>query len=138
MNPSLERPLPVTDDHETGGFWQAATEERLVVCTCVTCGATIHLPKSYCHQCGSWELAWRDVRPTGTAYTWTVLHHSIHEAFPAPCTVVLVALDDDPTVRLVGYLAGEANIYPGMPLRVRFDHVEPGVTIPQWEPVHAG
>ena len=138
MNLPGERPLPVTDDDETGGFWQAATEGRLVICVCRACGATIHLPKPYCHGCGSWDVTWRDVRPTGTVYSWTVLHHSIHDAFPAPCTVVLVALDDDPAVRLIGYLPGEPAIHPGMPLRARFDHIEPGVTVPHWEPSNLG
>jgi uncharacterized OB-fold protein len=129
------RPLPVVDDEETSGFWQAATEHRLVVRACNVCGHTLHLPKSYCHHCGSWDTGWRDVRPTGSVYSWTVLHHSIHEAFPAPFTVVLVQLDDDPSIRFVGHLSGTPDLRDGMAMRVRFEDVEPGVTIPQWEPV---
>ena len=129
------RPLPVVDDEETGGFWQAATEHRLVVRACNACGATLHLPKSYCHHCGSWDVGWRDVRPTGSVYSWTVLHHSIHEAFPAPCTVVLVQLDDDTSIRFIGHLPGTPELRDGMAMRVRFEDLEPGVTIPQWEPV---
>ncbi len=132
---AVDRPLPVVDDEETGGFWAAAAEHRLVVRTCNSCAATLHLPKSYCHHCGSWDVGWRDVRPTGSIYSWTVLQHSIHEAFPAPCTVVLVQLDEDPSVRFVGHLPGAPELYDGMPVRVRFEDVEPGVTIPQWEPV---
>lgn len=129
------RPLPVVDDEETGGFWQAATEHRLVVRACNACGATLHLPKSYCHHCRSWDVGWRDVRPTGSVYSWTVLLHSIHEAFPAPCTVVLVQLDEDPSIRFVGHLPGTPELRDGMAMRVRFEDVEPGMTIPQWEPV---
>ena len=132
--PAPQRVLPVTTDPETGEFWRAATEERLVVCTCRACGRSLHLPKSFCHHCGSWDVGWRDVTPAGTLYTWTVVKHSIHAAFPAPCTVILVALDDDPAVRLVGWLRGEPDVYAGLPMRVRFEHVEPGVTLPQWEP----
>jgi uncharacterized OB-fold protein len=131
------RPLPVVDDEDTGGFWHAATEHRLVVRVCNSCSATLHLPKSYCHHCGSWYVGWRDVRPTGSLYSWTILHHSIHEAFPAPCTIVLVQLDEDPNVRFVGHLAGVPDLYDGMPMQVRFEDVEPGVTIPQWQPARA-
>ena len=135
MMAGTPRPLPVTDDPETGGFWQAAAEHRLVVRVCTGCSATLHLPKSYCHHCGSWDVSWRDVRPAGSLYSWTVVRHSIHEAFPAPCTVVLVQLDDDPGVRFVGNIPGVPDLEAGMPMRVRFEDVEPGVTIPQWEPV---
>jgi hypothetical protein len=128
------RPLPFTEDEDTGGFWQAAAEHRLVVCCCDQCGATLHLPKSYCHHCGSWDVGWREVRPEGLLYSWTVLRHSIHESFPAPCTIVLVQLAEDPSVRFVGHLPGAPELQVGMPMRVRFEDVEPGVTIPQWEP----
>ncbi|TPG32469.1 hypothetical protein EAH80_19560 [Mycobacterium hodleri] len=137
MTHSVTPPLPVTDDEETRGFWEAAAEGRLVVRNCNNCSAVLHLPKSYCHHCGSWDTGWRDVRPEGSVYTWTVLQHSIHPAFPAPCTVVLIALDEDPAVRFVGYLDGAPTVYEGMPMRVRFDSVEPGIVLPQWEPVGA-
>lgn len=130
--------LPVTTDTDTGGYWQAATEERLALCACRACGMTLHLPKGYCHHCGSWDVVWRSAGTTGTLYSWTVVRHSIHSAFPAPCTVILVALDDDPTVRLVGNLQGEPPVYAGMPMQVWFEHVAPGVTLPQWQPVEIG
>ena len=112
-------------------------EHRLVVRSCDDCSATLHLPKSYCHHCGSWNIGWRDIRPAGSLYSWTVVWHSIHEAFPAPCTVVLVALDDEPEVRFVGYLPGAPELEAGMPMRAWFEDVEPGVTIPQWAPVES-
>lgn len=135
MAPAAGRPLPVVDDEETGGFWLAANQHRLVVRTCRDCGAKLHLPKSYCHRCGSWDVGWQSVRPTGSVYSWTVLQHTIHDAFPAPCTIVLVQLDEDPSIRFVGYLADTPELHDGMPMRVRFEDVEPGVTLPQWEPV---
>lgn len=134
MAPTDERPLPVVDDEETGGFWLGANQHRLVVRVCSTCGANLHLPKSYCHHCGSWDTDWREVRPTGSVYSWTVLHHTIHPAFSSPCTVVLIQLDEDPSVRFIGQLPGAPKLSVGMPMRVRFEDVEPGVTLPQWEP----
>lgn len=134
MSDFASRPLPVVNDEETAGFWQAANEHRLVVRTCNACGAKLHLPKSYCHRCGSWDVGWRDVRATGSVYSWTILHHTIHEAFPAPCTIVLVALDEDASIRFIGQIPGAAELYEGMPMRVRFEDIEPGVTLPQWEP----
>jgi len=126
-------PAPVTDDEDTGGYWQAAAEGRLVVRTCVSCGGVLHLPKPYCHHCGSWDTSWREARSTGTLYSWTVVHHQIHAAFPTPYTVVLVELDDPPGVRLIGHLESTPELHEGMAMQVRFHEVVPGATIPDWE-----
>lgn len=134
MTTPTSRPLPVVDDDETGGFWRAAAEHRLAVRQCGNCSAILHLPKSFCHHCESWDALWRDVSPRGSLYSWTVVRHAIHGAFPAPYTVVLVALDEFPDVRFVGHLPGTPDLSAGIPMHVRFEDVEPGVTIPQWEP----
>jgi len=130
-------PLPYTDDIDTGGFWQAAADGRLVVGVCLSCESVLHLPKAYCHVCGSWETGWREVSPTGTLYTWTVVRQQLHPAFPAPSTMVLVDLDDAPGTRLLGSIAGTPELRAGMPMRARFDEAVPGVRLVQWEPADA-
>jgi uncharacterized OB-fold protein len=127
------RPVPVTDDEDTGGYWQAAAEGRLVVQECLNCHSVLHLPKPFCHRCESWDVGWRDVSPTGTVYTWTVVDHQIHAAFPVPYTVVLVELDDAPGVRVVAHLPGAAQLRVGQAMRARFDEPTPGVAVPGWE-----
>jgi uncharacterized OB-fold protein len=125
--------LPVTDDRDTGGFFEAARRGELVVRACSSCGAVLHVPRAYCRACGSWEGEWRPVAGTGTLHTWTVVDHQVHPAYPVPYTVVLVDLDDAP-VRLVGHLSGSPDLRDGMAMRVRFDEVGDGVVLPQWEP----
>ncbi|MET0908729.1 MAG: zinc ribbon domain-containing protein, partial [Ilumatobacteraceae bacterium] len=49
------RILPVDDDRDTGGFFQAAHDRRLVVKSCRSCGAVLHLPRDYCYHCDSWD-----------------------------------------------------------------------------------
>ena len=56
------------DDHDTGGFFEAAARGELVVRACSKCGAILHVPRAYCHTCGSWDGEWRP------------------SAAPAPCT----------------------------------------------------
>ena len=132
--PNPSPPLPVVDDVDTGGFWQAAAQGRVVVCACRSCAAVLHLPKAYCHFCGSWDIEWREVAPTGTLHSWTVVRQDLHPAFPAPYTTVLVDLDDAPGARLVGHLKGVPELTMGMPMRARFDEAEPGVVVVNWEP----
>ena len=132
----MNRLLPVDDDHDTGGFFAAAKEHRLVVRTCMECGKHLHLPRAYCAACRSWNTAWTEVEgDAGSLYAWTVVEHPIHPAYPVPYTVVLVDVDGAPGVRLVGHLPGHPDLEPGQAMRLRFDEAGEGVTLPNWEPV---
>jgi hypothetical protein len=51
-----------------------------------------------------------------------------------PYTIVLVDLDDAPGVRLLGNLPGSPDLRAGMAMQVRFDHLNDGVVLPNWEP----
>ncbi|MGE0308960.1 MAG: Zn-ribbon domain-containing OB-fold protein, partial [Acidimicrobiia bacterium] len=99
-------PVPAADDPDTGGFFAAAQRHELALCYCSACDSVLHLPKAYCHHCGSWDVAWRAVRPAGTLHSFTIVEHQVHPAFPVPHTLVLVSIDDEPAARLVGHIPG--------------------------------
>ena len=126
------RPIPVDDDIDTGGFFEAARRSELVVRVCDGCGAVLHMPRAYCRTCGSWEGRWQPVAGRGRVYSWTVVEHQVHPAFPTPYTVVLVQLDDAPA-RLVGHLPGSPELVEGQPMEVWFETLDDGVVVPQWK-----
>ncbi len=128
---------PVVDDHDTGGFFEAAARGELVVRACSGCGSVLHVPRAYCRACGSWEGEWRPAGTTGTLHSFTVADHQVHPAYPVPYTIVLVDLDDVPGVRLLGHLDGNPDLTIGMPMDVRFDDLADGVVLPNWEPAAA-
>lgn len=131
----MDRILPVDDDHDTGGFFSAANQRRLVVRTCLDCGANLHLPRAYCSHCRSWNTAWKDVDgERGTLYAWTVVERPTHPAYPVPYTVVLVDVDGAPGMRLVGYLPGRPELRAGQAMKLGFDEAGEGVVLPNWEP----
>ena len=138
MTDTTDRPrriLPVDDDHDTGGFWDAAKRGQLVVRRCDGCGAVIHVPVAYCYACGSWEGSWTPVAGTGRVVSWTTAEHQVHPAYPVPYTIVLVELDDHPGVRFVGHLPGAPQLTDGQPMRVWFEQLDGGAMLPQWAPV---
>ena len=76
--------------------------------SCKGCGKH-HWPAVFrCPDCGSWEQEWNPVSPIGKIYSWTRTWHVFTgiEGFNPPFVSVVVALDDVPSVRLLGVLEG--------------------------------
>jgi uncharacterized OB-fold protein len=128
------RPFPVTDDHDTAGFFEAARRHELAIRMCDHCDAVLHLPVAYCRSCGSWDTHWQRVSGAGRLYSWTVVAHQVHPAFPAPYTLVLVELEDHPEARLVGSMPGRHELQAGQPMEVWFESLGDDVVLPQWRP----
>ena len=133
------RLLPETNDHDTGGFFAAAAREELAICACAACGHVLHPPRAYCSTCGRWDTVWRTVSGRGRLYSWTTVEHQVHRAFPVPYTIILVELEDEPDVHLVGYLPGRPELTAGQPMEVWFEPVDDdGTRLPQWTPASEG
>ena len=132
MDQTALRLIPVDDDRDTGGFWQAARRHQLAILTCDQCAAVLHMPRAYCHTCGSWKSHWEPVSGLGRLYSWTTVEHQVHPAFPVPYTIVLVELSEQPGVRLMGYLPGAPELAKGQAMRAWFEATDGGVVLPQW------
>jgi uncharacterized OB-fold protein len=123
-------PLPVTDDPIDAGFWAAARDGRLVVQACARCGHRVFPPRPMCPSCRSVDRVWDTVSGLGTIWSWTVAHPPLLPVFAeqAPYAVVIVALDEDPSIRLVGNLVADVD--------APIDSIDPS-TIQMDEPVRA-
>ena len=129
-----DRVLPVTTDHDTAPFWAAAARGELVVRWCGTCERPVHLPKAFCSRCHQMTDVWKPVSGRARVHSWTTVEHQVHPGHPTPYTVVVVTLDDEPEVRLLGSLPGRAELSADQPMEVWFEQVD-DVTLPQWRPV---
>jgi uncharacterized OB-fold protein len=129
------RPLPVVDDADTAGYWQAARDHRLVVRCCRACGRDLPVPRAVCRYCHSWQTAWRDLQPRGRLVSWTVVQQALLPGFTPPYTLVLVEIDGAPGVRSLGSVPGPGeSFYPGMPMAATFEDIDDSVTLLQWRP----
>lgn len=129
----LPRLLPVDDDIDTGPFFEAARRNELVIQHCNCCDAVLHVPRAYCSDCGSWDTRWQRVSGKATLYSWTVVTHQVHPAYPVPYTVLLVKLDDC-GAKLIGSMPGTQKLRIGQPMEVWFEQLDDGVVIPNWRP----
>ena len=129
------KPLPYADA-ETKPYWEWTKKHELRMQRCADCGELRFPPGPMCPSCNSMRDEWVPMRGTGTIYSWIIVHPPVLPAFAddAPYAVVLVQLDDDPVLRLVGQVIDVPNdeLAAGMALEVVFDDVTPEVTLPKW------
>jgi uncharacterized protein len=134
----LPRLAPTTSDPDTGGFFAAAAGGDVALRYCADCGGLLHLPRAYCHHCGSWNTGYRAVAPRARVYSWTVVEHQVHPAYPVPYTVALVELADDPAARLVTFLPGRPALAAGQEVLAWFERLDNGTVLVQWRPAAGG
>ncbi len=96
-------PLPDVEWQSTREFWAAAARGELVIPRCAGCGAWNWYPPDRCRACESAELPWTRVSGRGTLFSWAVVRRALVKPFAAhvPYATGLVALEEDPDVRLV-------------------------------------
>ncbi|HVX22804.1 MAG TPA: OB-fold domain-containing protein [Acidimicrobiales bacterium] len=141
MHPQF--PLPDPGDELTRPFWAAAAAGHLAMPRCRRCRGLVWYPEPSCPACGSPAPAWEPVAGTGTLYTWTVVRHAFLPAFAAavPFVAGLVALTEDPAVRLVTRIVGAdpSDLAVDLPMEVTFGELRyeadgPAVTAPFFRP----
>jgi uncharacterized OB-fold protein len=140
-------PLPDTDWAPTAPFWAAAAEHRLSLPRCDACQRLVWYPADTCRRCGAEAQTWVDLSGRATLFSWVVVHQRFLPQYEPPFVTALVAVDEDPAVRLATRLVDVDPAEPALtidqPVEVtfgplRFEAVEGEVTAPFWRPTAAG
>jgi len=135
--------LPDLESEDAAEFWAGCARGELLVQHCAHCDAPRFPPRPMCPRCRSISSIWKPVSGRGTIWSFVVAHPPLLPAYAelAPYNVIVVALDEDPTLRMVGNLLARphgpinevdpATIRIGEPVRVVFQQVE-DVSLPSW------
>ena len=118
----------------TEPFWQAATEHRLVVPRCTSCG-TFRLPPSpFCFHCRAQEVEWIDHDGAGEIYSFTVIRHAVipQVAEALPFVAAVVELPGTDGCRLVGNVVDcePTDVRIGLPVTLDWYDVREGESVP--------
>jgi uncharacterized OB-fold protein len=126
----FDPPMLPLETPETAGYFEGARLGELRIQACRVCGRLRHPPCPRCPWCHSADREWRAVSGRGRIWSFVVPHPPLLPGFTelAPYNVVLVELDEDPTIRVTGNLVAVAGGRP--------DEIDPG-TIVIGEPVRA-
>lgn len=132
----------VDDDGEA--FWAFVAEGELRMQACADCGRLRFPPRPMCPSCTSMEVEWKRMSGTGIVWSFVLAHPPLLPAYAelAPYNVVVVALDEDPAIRMVGNLVASADgpmneildVEIGAPVEVVFWKRSDGVVLPNWTP----
>ncbi len=104
MHPDF--PLPDVDWEPTREFWAGAARGVLRIPRCDGCTRWMWYPEPPCRWCGDTRLTWYDVSGRGRLFSWSVVRYAWipQVADRLPFVTGLVALEEDPAVRVVSYI----------------------------------
>jgi uncharacterized OB-fold protein len=74
-------------------FWEACDRGELLVQHCGHCDRRIFPPEPACPGCLSQELEWTPSPPTGTVYSFSIVHRSPGPAYPVPYALAVIDMD---------------------------------------------
>lgn len=116
MSEGVPIPYPARD-RDTAEFWAAQDAHELKFQRCTKCQAVRYPVGPLCPECHSFDFAWVASSGRGVIYSYTVVRHQTHPAFPAPYTVLLVELEEGP--RVIAQLRAPEGAAFGIGTRVR-------------------
>lgn len=134
----------VDDDSEP--FWAATAKGELRMQACASCRRLRFPPRPMCPWCRSLECEWPLMSGRGTVWSFVIAHPPLLPAYAAlaPYNVVVVSLDEDPGIRVVGNLVsgpdggfGAEDVPPesitiGTPVEAVFQHLADEFVLPRW------
>ncbi|MBW2385567.1 MAG: OB-fold domain-containing protein [Deltaproteobacteria bacterium] len=136
-------PLPDVNWEPTRGFWQAAQRRELQMPRCERCGLINWYPPPRCRACECESLGWSSLSGRATLFSWSHVSRALFDGYAskAPYITGLVALEEDPRVRLVTLLVDclPEDLTIDMPVEVvfrvlEFPDVEGSVIAPMFRP----
>jgi uncharacterized OB-fold protein len=141
QGPRAAFPVPIPDA-DTQPFWDGVARGELLVQRCARCAAWLWQPRPVCSRCHAPDPVWTRVSGAGRVASWTVIRPPTLPAWAekVPFVVLLVELDEG--VRMVGYLVDDAGallrtdgaaegIALGTRVLLRF-HEQAGTRLPCW------
>jgi uncharacterized OB-fold protein len=134
-------------DEDSQPFWDGCARGELLVQACGACGRRRIPPRPMCPSCRSFETRWEKVSGRGAVWSFVVSHPPLLPAYAAvaPYNVVVVALDEDASLRMVGNVVegpdapldsiDPTSLTIGEAVEVVFDSPVDGIAMPRWRPI---
>ncbi len=129
------KPLPEADN-VSAPYWKAASEGRLLVQECPSCGHRQWYPRALCTACGA-DPEWLECSGRGTVHTFTVVRQFGMKPFRDELPYVIAMIDLEEGPRMMGSITDvdPDTVAIGQPVEVHFVNAAEDIGIPYWRPV---
>jgi uncharacterized protein len=136
--------IPSWAGEEETPFWEGVARGELRVQSCARCRKLRFPPRPFCPSCQSAEAVWQPMSGRGTLWSFVIPHPPLVPPFAdlAPYNVIVVALEEDPHIRMTGNLVAEADgainqmkpeqIRIGARVKAVFSEGPGGPQLPRW------
>lgn len=132
------KPLPEITDL-TKPFWQGALDGKLCMQECAQCNTVNFVPRGWCIECGSRDLKWKEQKPYGVVYSYTVAEIVTMNlpGWEKELPVISCLIDIEDGARMYGQLVScdPEEVKVGMRVRAKFVSISDDIGIPVFEPI---
>jgi len=101
---------PPEADPDSGPFWAALRERRVVLQRCAACARLRFPPMGRCPWCADARSTREEVHAVGSVYSWVVVHRAFRPEFAAEVPYVVATVDLDAGPRLALRLERPAGV----------------------------
>ena len=95
---------------DTEPFWTSGAQGTLTIKHCTGCARLLHPSAVVCPECFVEVVNWVPVSGRGHVVALTINYQPWLPALPPPYVVAIVALEDDPRIRLTSNIVGIDNV----------------------------
>jgi uncharacterized protein len=128
--PATERKIPAPPTNpETKAFWDAASQGKLLIKRCTSCGQPHYYPRALCPFCGSTATEWRPAAGGGVIYSYSVMRRA-----EVPYAIAYVTLDEGVTMMTNLVDCNFDALKIGQRVRVVFKPTDGGPPVPVFTP----
>ena len=122
---------------DTQGYWDGLAAGQLRVQRCSACARWRHYPRPMCPGCHSFAHDWCALSGQGRVHSWTVTYQSPLPGFAEAVPFVLVTVDMDEGVRVLGLLRDldASALSVGLALQASVETVPGGQAQPVFRPL---
>jgi acetyl-CoA acetyltransferase/uncharacterized OB-fold protein len=130
-----DRPLPALSP-ENEAFWTSGADGTLRLPRCRECQVLLHPSMVVCPGCHHDQPEMVAVSGRATVLGYTVNHQQWLPGYPPPYVIAVVAVDEDPAVRLTTNIVNAApeDVHVGMVVEVVFEQHD-DVWVPLFQPL---
>jgi hypothetical protein len=130
-----QKPLPEITAVERP-FWDATSRHELRLQKCLSCEHVWFPTYANCPQCLGAKYEWALMSGRGKVWSWVIFHRSYFRSYDldVPYNVAYIELEEGP--KIMSNIVGipDQEIVIDMPVKVVFDDVSEGITLPRFTP----